>query len=101
MLIAVIHIAPFGVFYYWKKTVTGDPGRSCQNDCFIVVIGTQCWLVLASGNHGNWLQGENFNVLPDLHTTRIIQIPIVSRHTEIPCLRPAVSSLGACPTPAL
>jgi hypothetical protein len=100
-MIAVIRIAPFGLFYYWQKPVKGDFARSGQNDRFIVVIGTQCWLVFSSGNHGNWFQGKNFNVLPSLHTTRIILIPIAFRHTEIPCLRPTVSSLGPCPTPAL
>jgi hypothetical protein len=99
-VIIVIHGSPRRLFGYWQKPVTGRPGRYRQNHRFIVVTGTQRWLVLSSGNHGNWLQGENFNVLPDLHTTRIFQIPIVSRHTEIPGLRPAVSSLGACPTPA-
>ena len=100
-MMTVIHRSAFSSFYYWKKPVMDRLGCSGQNHHFIVVIGTQYWLVLSSRNHGNWLQGENFNVLPDLHTTRIIQIPIACRHIASPCLRPAVSSLGACPTPAL
>ena len=34
------------------------------------------------------------------HRHRLLQISIASRHTEIPCLHPTVSSLEACPTPA-
>jgi hypothetical protein len=100
-MIAVIRIAPFELFYYWKKPVKGCLGRSCQIDCFIAVTGTQCWFVLSSGNHEKWLQVENNRLITALHTTEIIQIPIVFQHTaSSPCLRPAVSSLGACPTPA-
>ena len=100
-MIAVIGNSPLWLFCYWKKPVKGRLGRSCQNPRFIVVIGTQCWPVLSSGNHVNWFQVENNRLITDFHTIRIIQIPIVFRHTEIPSLRPAVSSLGACPTPAL
>ena len=99
-MIAVIRDSPFGLFYYWQKPVTGSLGRPGRNGRFIFIIGAQCGLDSSPENHGNWLKGKNFNVLPDLHTTRIIQIPIAFRHTEIPSLRPAVSSLGACPTPA-
>ena len=100
-MITIIHGAPFSIFYYWKKPVTGCPGRSGQNDRFIVVTGTQCWLVLSSGSQLKWLQVEKNRLITDLHTTEITQIPIVFLHTASPCLRPAVSSLGACPTPAL
>jgi len=100
-MITVIRGSLFRLFYYWKKPVTGRLGRSRQNDRFIVVIETQYWLMLFSENYKYWLQTENSRLNTDLHTPRIIQIPIVFRHTEISCLRPAVSSLGACPTPAL
>ena len=92
--------SPFRLLFYWKKPVTGGPGRYRQNHHFIVMIGTQDWLSLSPESYENWFQSENSRLIASLYTTGIIQIPIVSRHTEIPCLRPAVSSLGACPTPA-
>jgi len=100
-MITVIRIAPFGLFDYWKKPVTGRLVRSRQNRQFIVVIGTQNWFSLSPKSDENWFQGENSRIIASLHTPGIIQIPIVFRHTASPCLRPAVSSLGACPTPAL
>ena len=100
-MIIIIRNSPLWVFCYWKNPVKGGIDRFCQNDRFIVVSGTQCWLVLSSSNHVNWLQVESNQLITDFHTTKITQIPIVFRHTEIPCLRLAVSSLGACPTPAL
>ncbi len=99
-MIAFIRNSPLWLFCYWKKPVKGCFCRSCQMNCFIAVTGTQCWLVLSSGNHVNWLQVENNRLITDLHTTEITQIPIVFRYTEASCLSPAVSSLGACPTPA-
>ena len=100
-MITVIRGSLFSLFDYWKKPVPGCPGRSSQNDLFIVVIGTQCWFILSSKHRGNGFQGENSQLITDHRTPAIFKIPIVLRHTEIPCLRPAVSSLGACPTPAL
>ncbi len=44
-MITVIRIAPFGLFDYWKKPVTGRLGRFFQNHHFNVLIGTQCWLI--------------------------------------------------------
>jgi len=99
-MIAVIRIAPFRLVCYWKKTVKGCFCRSCQIDCFIDVTGTQYRLVLSSGNLVNGSQVENNRLITDLHLTEITRIPIAFRHTEIPCLRPAVSSFGPCPTPA-
>jgi hypothetical protein len=100
-MITVIRNSPLWLFCYWKKPVKGCFCRSCQIDCFIPVTGTQCWLVLSSGSHVNWFQAENNRLITGLHITEIIPIPIELRHTISPCLRPAVSSLGACPTPAL
>jgi hypothetical protein len=99
-MITVIRDSPLRLFDYWKKPVTGRLGRSCQNHHFTVMIGTQDWLSLSPERYENWFQGENNRLIASLYTTSIIQIPIAFRHTEIPCLRPAVSSLGACPTPA-
>jgi hypothetical protein len=99
-MITVIRGSLLSLFYYWKKPVTGRLGRSHQNGHFIVVIGTQEWFSLSPQSYENWFQGEYRRLITDHHTTGIIQIPIAFRHTEIPCLRPAVSSLGACPTPA-
>jgi hypothetical protein len=100
-MITVIRGSLLSLFYYWKKPVTGRLGRSHQNGHFIVVIGTQEWFSLSPQSYENWFQGEYRRLITDHHTTGIIQIPIAFRHTEIPCLRPAVSSIGACPTPAL
>jgi hypothetical protein len=99
-MITVNRGSPFKLFFYWKKTVTGWPGRSGQYHRFIVAIGIQVWLFLSPKSDENWFQAENCRLLTGHHTIRIIQIPIALQHTEIPCLRPAVSSLGACPTPA-
>ena len=99
-MIAVIRIAPFWLFYYWEKPVTGRLGRSSQNGSFIAVISSQEGSALASEGYGNWHQDENGRLITGSYTSKIIQIPIVSSHTETSCLRPAVSSLGACPTPA-
>ena len=99
-MITVIRGSLFSLFYYWKIPVKVPRGLSFQNHHFNLVIGTQCWIILSPGNHVNWFQVENSRLTTDLHTTGIIQIPIVFLHTEATCLRPAVSSLGACPTPA-
>ena len=100
-MITVNRIAPFELFDYWKKLVTGGPGQYRQNHRFIVEIEIQDWLSPSPKSYGNWFQGENSRLIASLYITGIIQIPIVLRHTETSCLRPAVSSLGACPTPAL
>ena len=99
-MITVIRDSPFGLFYYWQKPVMGSLGRPGQNGRFIAVIRLQNRLLPLLGGDENWLQPQNNPLITDLHIPEIIQIPIVSRHTEITCLRPAVSSLGACPTPA-
>ncbi len=99
-MIAVIRRSPVSLLSYWKNPVTGRPGQSSQNDRFVVVNGTQEWFSLSPESYENWVQGKNSRLNTDLNTPGIIQIPIVFRHTEIPRLRPAVSSLGACPTPA-
>ncbi len=99
-MITVIRSSPISLLFYWKKPVTGRLCRSGQNDRFIVVIGPQDWFSPSPKRYENELQVENNSFITGLHTTGIIQIPIVFRHTEISCLRPAVSSLGACPTPA-
>ena len=100
-MITVIRIAPVNLFYYWHKPVTGSLGRPSQNLHFIVMIGTQDWLSLSPESYENWFQDESSRFIASLYITGITQIPIVLRHFEIHCLRPAVSSLGACPTPAL
>ena len=86
--------------YYWRKPVTGCLGRSRQNGLYIVVIGPQEWSSLSPESYIHWFPDENSGLITDLHTIGIIQIPIVTQHPEIPCLHPAVSSPGACPTPA-
>jgi len=100
-MITVIRGSLLSLFYYWKKPVTGRLGRSRQNQHFIAVLGTQDWFSLSLQSYEIGIQAENSRLNTDLHTPGIIQIPIILRHSEIPCLRPAVSSLGACPTPAL
>jgi hypothetical protein len=97
----VIRDSPLGLFYDRQKSVTGGLGRPGQNDRFIAVTRLRNRPLPLLGGDENWLQPQNNPLITDLHIPEIIQIPIVSRHTEITCLRPAVSSLGACPTPAL
>ena len=96
----VIRDSSLGLSYYWKKSVTGGPGRLCQNDRFIAVINSWEKPALASENDRHWHQNKNRRLITGGYTTAAIQIPIVFRNPEIPCLRPTVSSLGACPTPA-
>ena len=100
-MIAVIRVAPFWVFFYWQKPVTDRLDRYSQNHRFIVVINSQEQSVLALESYRKWYWNKNSRLITCGYTTAAIKIPIVSRHTAIPCLRPAVSSLGACPTPAL
>ena len=100
-MIIVIHGSPRRWFGYWQKPVTGRLGRSGQNNRFCAVIGTRDWFAPSPQRYEKSFQDENSRMIVDLHTPELIQIPIVFRHTEIPCLRLAVSSLGACPTPAL
>ncbi len=99
-MIAVICRSPWQLFCYWQKPVTGRLGQPCPNHRFIAVIRLQNWSYPFLDGDKNWLQPENNPLITDLRIPEIIPIPIVFQHTEIPCLRPAVSSLGACPTPA-
>jgi len=100
-MIAVIHDPPRRWFDYWQKPVTDRLGHSCQNHRFSAVIRLQNSSLPFPDGDKNWLQPENNALMTDLRIPELIQIPIVLQHTEIPRLRPAVSSLGACPTPAL
>ena len=100
-MITIIRGSPISLFDYWKKPVTGRLGRSAQNHRYTVMIGLQVWFSLSPEGYENWFQGENSRLIASLQAPGIIQIPIVLRHTALPCLRSAVSSLGACPTPAL
>ncbi len=100
-MIDVIRGLPISLLFYWKKPVTDDLVSSRQNARSVIVIRLQNKSSPALEGNENWTQLENNRLITDLHTPEIIQIPIVFRHIESPCLRPAVSSLGACPTPAL
>jgi hypothetical protein len=100
-MIKVIRYPLFSLFYYWEKPVMDRFGRHPQNGYFTTVIGTQYWLTRPPNSDKNGYQGENSQSTPDRYKAMVIQIPIVPRHTSSPCLGPAVSSLGACPTPAL
>ena len=97
----VIHGSPRRWFDYWQKPVTDRLGRSRQNHPFIAVNRLQNRSYPFLGGDKNWLQPEDNPSITDLRIPELLQIPIVWQHTETPCLRPAVSSLGACPTPAL
>jgi len=99
-MITVIRGSLFSLFDYCEKSVMGCLGRSSHNGSFIAVISSQERSAMALESYRHWHRNKNGRLITDFHTTSTIQIPIVSRHTEIPCLRPAVSSLGACPTPA-
>ena len=96
----VIRITLLGLFYYRDKPVTGRLGRSSQNNRFIAVTSSHERSALASESDRKWYRNKNSRLITGGYTAAAIQIPIAFRHTEIPCLRPAVSSLGACPTPA-
>ena len=97
----VIRDSPLGLFYDRQKTVTGGLEQSSQNGSLIAAINAQERSALASKSYRDWHRNINSRLITGGYTTAAIQIPIVSRHTDIPCLRHAVSSLGACPTPAL
>ncbi len=99
-MITVIHDSQLSFYYYWRKPVMDRLGHHRQNGYFMVVIRPQYCFSLAPEIYDQWFQGENNRSIPDHRTPGTIQIPIVPRHTSSPCLRPAVSSLGACPTPA-
>ena len=96
----VIRDSLFSLFYYWGKPVMDRHGCYRQNGYFMTAIRTQCWFMRSSNSSRNWYQGGNSQPIPDRHTLWVIQIPIVTRYFALPWLRPAVSSLGACPTPA-
>ena len=89
-MIATIRIAPLRVFYYWQNPVTGGLGGSSQNNSFIAVINSRERSAMASESNRKWYRNKNSRLITGGYTTAAIQIPIVSRHTEIPCLRPAV-----------
>jgi len=99
-MITVIRSSPFSLFYYWKKPVTDDLVPSCQNARFVIVIRLQDRCIPSLGNYENWLRHTNGRLITDHRTTEANQISIAFQHTEPLCLHPAVSSLGACPTPA-
>jgi hypothetical protein len=99
-VIIVIHGSLRRLFDYWQKPVTDRLGRSCQDHRFSAVIRLQNRSGPFMDGDENWLQPENNSLITNRRIPEIIQIPIELQHTEIPCLRPAVSSLGACPTPA-
>ncbi len=99
-MIKVIRYALFSLFYYCEKPVMDRLGRHRQNGHFMVVIRTQFRYSRSQPGDEYSHQGEIIGVNPDHHASQIIKIPIVHWHTSSPCLRPAVSSLGACPTPA-
>ena len=99
-MIAVIHDPLRRLFDYWQQPVKDRLGRSCQNDRFIAVNRLQNRSYPFLAGDKNRHQPQNNPSITDLHIPELFQIPIVCQHTETPCLRPAVSSLGACPTPA-
>ncbi len=99
-MITLIRGALLRLFFYWKKPVTGRHGRCCQNDNFIGVARTQDEFFLSSESVENWFQAKISRYTNYYHSTEFTQIPIVFRRTVTPCRRPAVSSIGACPTPA-
>lgn len=57
-MITVSRIAPFGLFYYWKKSVSDGLDRFCLNHRFIVTIGQQTRFVLSLESYVNGLQVE-------------------------------------------
>ena len=100
-MIKAIRDSLFSLFYYWRKPVMDRFDRHHQDDYFMTGIGTQYWFTRSPNSDKNWCQSENSQPTTDRYTLRIIQIPIATWHFVLPWLRPAVSSLVACPTPAL
>ena len=99
-MIKVIRDPLWRLFYYWEKLVMDRLGRHRLNGHCTVVIRPQYWFLFSPNSHEYRFRGERSRSIPGLHTPAVIQIPIVPRHFVPPCLRPAVSSLGACPTSA-
>jgi hypothetical protein len=97
-MIKVIRNSLFSQLYYWRKPVMDRFDRHHQNGYIMTGIGTQYWITRSSNIGKKWCQIEISQPTPDRHTAKIIQIPIVTRHLALPWLRPAVSSLVACPT---
>jgi hypothetical protein len=75
--------------------------RHHQDGYFMTGIGTQYWFTRPPNSGESWCQSEHSQPTTDRYTTRLIQIPIALGHFVLPWLRPPVSSLVACPTPAL
>ncbi len=98
-MITVIRDLLLSLSYYWKKTVMGRLGLSCQNDGFIGMIRSNSRFVLTEINKKSSIHTRNNQMITGHYTSPITQIPIGYRQTDIPCIHPAVSSLGACPTP--
>lgn len=87
--------------YYWRKPVMDRFDCHHQNGCFMNAIDTQHRFTRPPNSDESWCKSENSQPTADRYTPRLIQIPIALWHFELPWLRPAVSSLVACPTPAL
>jgi hypothetical protein len=100
-MIKVNRDSVFSQFYYWRKPVMDRFDRHHQNGYFMTGIGTQYWFTRSRNSDENWCQSENSQPSTDRYAPSLIKIPIALWHFALPWLRPAVSSLVACPTPAL
>jgi hypothetical protein len=98
-MIKVIRDSLFSQFYYWRKPVMDRFDRHHQDGYFMTGIGTQYWFTRWPNSDRNRCQSENRQPTPGRYTPKVIQIPIAPQHFALPWLRPAVSSLVACPTP--
>jgi hypothetical protein len=99
-MISVTRDSPINLLFYWNKPVKDRLGRSVQNHHFIAVIRPPECVSLSSKSDKNWVLGKSSRFIANIHSVEIVQIPIAFQHSKIHCLRPAVSSLGVCPTPA-
>jgi hypothetical protein len=90
----VIRDSPLGLFYYRQKPVTAGLGRPCQNYLFIAPFRPQDWFFLFPESYGNWFRGEYNQLLTDLSTTEINQIPIVSDTPKYPAYAPRLPPRG-------
>jgi hypothetical protein len=100
-MIKIIRDSLFSQFYDWRKLGVDRFDRHHQDSYFMMGIGTQYWFTRSPNSDESWCQSENSQPTTERYIPGLIQIPIALWHFVLPWLRPAVSSLVACPTPAL
>ncbi|MFT5116195.1 MAG: hypothetical protein ACI8P9_005561 [Parasphingorhabdus sp.] len=100
-MIKITRDSLFSLIYCWRKLGVGRYDRHGKNGYFMTAIGTQYRFTRSPNSDESWCQNENGQPTTDRYTPGLFQIPIALWRFVLPWLRPAVSSLVACPTPAL